>query len=359
VPEWFIGRSKELASLRDVFVHAVRDRHPAVVVVAGDAGSGKSALLTEFERVIDAPSRLRAAGFELEQNVPLACARDLLAELARAPGGESLRDLVFAGGSAVAPIEQLRVFEAAYRAMVGMSPLLVVVDDLQWVDAASLALLHYLIRAAEADGQALVVVSAARRSEAAMEFVDGCSRTLGADRVNWLELGPLGREDGVRLARELAPTLDDQQVEALWRRAEGSPFWLGVLAAGRDSEERVMSTVGRRLAALGSDGAALGALLAVAERPLILEDVAEIQRWPLHRLERTLLVLERRGLAVRDAGSVMIAHDLVRQAVLDTLAPDRFRQIHGLLERGWCAVRVRTLSSCSGASSTLIAVGPT
>jgi DNA-binding NarL/FixJ family response regulator len=331
VPESFVGRSEELAGLRDIFVQAVRRRHPAVVVVEGDAGSGKTALLTEFERVIDAPSRLRATGFELERSVSLACARDLLDGLARAPGGESLRGLVFAGGSGAAPLEQLRVFEAAYRAMVGMSPLLVVVDDLQWVDGASLALLHYLLRAAEADGRALVVASAARRSEAATEFVDACSRTLGADRVNSIELRPLEREDGVRLARDLDPSIDDQQAEAMWRRAEGSPFWLGVLAAGRDGEERVMSTVARRLAALESDGASVCALLAVAERPLIVEDVAEIQRWSLDRVDTAVSTLEGRGLAVREAGSVMIVHDLVRQAVLDTLDADRLRPIHGLL----------------------------
>jgi len=51
-------------------------------------------------------------------------------------------------GEAVAPLEPLRIFETAHRALRQVGRPLLLVDDLQWVDELSLALCHYLVRAA-------------------------------------------------------------------------------------------------------------------------------------------------------------------------------------------------------------------
>jgi eukaryotic-like serine/threonine-protein kinase len=62
------------------------------------------------------------------------------------------------------------VLEAAHRALRAFEPALLVLDDLQWADELSLALCHYLLRAAAEDERRLIVLAAARPSAAAAEF---------------------------------------------------------------------------------------------------------------------------------------------------------------------------------------------
>ena len=243
VPGCFVGRAAEVAALRDLCRQVVRGRVSAVAVVIGDPGSGKSRLLAEFQSLVDVREQISISGYELEQNVPLACARGLLERLKGAPGGEALEELAFGTRAGAAPVEQVRLFEAAYRALGALSPVLVVVDDLHWADDASLALLHYLIRAAHGDHRAVALVAGARRSVRATGVLDSYGRTLGTDRVRCVELGPLDREDGVRLARQLDTDLDQERAEAMWRTAGGSPFWLEVLASGEQREPGIETMV--------------------------------------------------------------------------------------------------------------------
>ena len=328
MPGCFVGRAAEVAALRDLCRQVVLGRVSAVAVVVGDPGSGKTRLLAEFQSLVDVREQISICGYELEQNVPLACARGLLERLKGAPGGEALEELAF-GSRPGAPVEQVRLFEAAYRALGALSPVLVLVDDLHWADDASLALLHYLIRAAHADHRAVALVAGARRSARATGVLDSYGRTLGTDRVRYVELGPLDREDGIRLARQLDPDLDQERAEAMWRTAEGSPFWLEVLASGEQPEPSIATMVARRLAPVGADAASVMALLAIRARPLLAEDIADIQRWPVARVEDAASALEHCGLVVQDGGSLWVAHDLIRHAALQTIPSARIRRIHG------------------------------
>jgi len=107
---------------------------------------------------------IRAGGFEPTKAVPFAALGDFLRTLTGVPGhGTALERLVF-GVSDEPSRDPLRALEAAHRALTGFGMAILAVDDLQWVDEPSVALIHYLLRAAEADERPFVVLAAARPS---------------------------------------------------------------------------------------------------------------------------------------------------------------------------------------------------
>ncbi len=144
-----------------------------------------------------------------------------------------------------------------------------------------------------------------------------------------LDLGPLDRLEGVTFARQLDSTLDERRAEDIWRRAGGSPFWLEVLASGEDSDADIATIVARRVQPLRADAASMLAVLAIAGRPTLTEDVAEIERWPMVRAEHAAADLEDRGLVLHAGGLLWIAHDLIGATVLRAIPAARARRLHG------------------------------
>jgi hypothetical protein len=107
------------------------------------------------------------------------------------------------------------VFEAAHRALRELEPALLVVDDLQWLDELSLALCHYLIRAACDAAHHIAVFAASRLDESGSAL----GESLPRGRVVRIDLGPLGRNEGVELA--LASTRLDSIRGGVRRRLTG------------------------------------------------------------------------------------------------------------------------------------------
>ena len=158
----FVGREGELNELAEVVASAKAGATPSAAVVIGAPGSGKSRLLSEIINRLQPPV-LRVTGYEPEQAVPLTAARELLRTLSRVPiHGVALEAVAFGEqqwGQAGAP---LRLFEAAYRCLADSEPVTLVIDDLQWVDDVSAALVSYLVRASQTDGVSLALLSAGR-----------------------------------------------------------------------------------------------------------------------------------------------------------------------------------------------------
>ena len=154
----FVGREEELGALL-ALAQAVRETPVAAGFVQGDPGCGKSRLLAEVVARAGDDRCLQVTGYEAEQAVPLAAASGLLRSLAEVgEEGKRLEELVFGRAEEAGSLDPLRVFEATHRALRALGGRVLVVDDVQWVDALSLALLHYLVRAAVDVGQPLVLV---------------------------------------------------------------------------------------------------------------------------------------------------------------------------------------------------------
>jgi hypothetical protein len=210
-----LGRRTECAVL-DGLLEGAQARRSGVVVVQGEAGIGKTALL---ERAIEAASEfkvLRSLGVESEMELAFAalhrlCA-PLLDRLDRLPGPQ--RD-------ALATTFGLSAGPAPDRFFVGLAtlgllsevaeerPLLCVVDDAQWLDRASAQALSFVARRLLAES--VVMVFAAR--EPAEEFA-------GLPR---LSVGGLGEADArALLAPVISGRLDERVVERMrgWCQAE-------------------------------------------------------------------------------------------------------------------------------------------
>jgi DNA-binding CsgD family transcriptional regulator len=202
-----------------------------------------------------------------------------------------------------------------------------VIDDVQWVDERSLALLHYLLRAAASTRQPITLIAASRPAPAAAAYRESLAADLPADRRSFIDLGPLPIADGRRLAQSIDHDLDEDAAGDLWRRAGGSPFWVDALARGRAVADRT-SLISDRLRDLSKDAGALLAALAVGARGFADEDMAGLLNWEIDQLRHAARELVARGLATAASGGTQVAHDLIREAASEALPAAARRRLH-------------------------------
>ncbi len=290
--------------------------HVAAAVVFGEPGSGKSRLLAEAALRAPLSNRFRVVGYEPEREVPLTAASDLLLAIAaKAPAAHGLETLLF-GNERDEPrgLRPLRIFESVHRALRTVGPALVLVDDTQWIDELSLALCHYLVRAASDRGESLALIAGGRPSPPSSSLVESLAQVLPPERIRRLELGPLATDEGLELVGMLEPGLAHAAARELVTRAGGSPFWLEALVRTAGAEVDAGRLVTARLRGASGDAGGLLALLAVAGRPLAVGDAAELTGWDVNRTEQAVRELVSRGVAVDSGGTLGLAHDLIRVA---------------------------------------------
>lgn len=314
----FTGRVAERRLIAST-VARVRDGAPAALVVLGPAGAGKSRLLREWSA--DGVRRIDVVGYEPEGGVPFAAAGSLLATLLEV-GPPDARS---AARKAV-PAEPLRLFEAAFGALAAGGPTILVVDDLQWLDPSSVALVHYLVRGALASDLPVGLIAASRPGPESAPTLEALERLFG-DRSGLVvqHLGPLAAEDAIALVRAAVPGMSLEAAEQLWQRVGGSPYWL--LALARAAGDDPGGVLRERLERLSIDAATVLGVLAVAGRPIDAAVAATLLGWAPARLDAAVRDLVRVGVAAEGIDGVRPAHDLVREAVLADL-PERTRRDH-------------------------------
>lgn len=333
----FVGREDELAALHELAATVTRGRRAAALVV-GDPGIGKSRLLGEFAHALRGLAVLRMTGYEPERSVAFAAARDLFGELAGTPKGAVIGRLTESvsepARTASVSALQVRLFEAAHVAREAIGPALLVVDDVQWLDPASAALAHYLLRAAGAPASPMAVVLGGRHAPATVTMWSSIRRLDPAGGVR-LELGPIPRHDALRLANAIAPDVGRDAFEAALDRSAGSPFWLErLLRRGPAGGDEVRG----ELRGLASDPMTALALLACAGRPLPTRSVPELLGWTVRRVHRAGAPLLSAGLLLEGGSEVRVAHDLIRDAVLAHASPELRRPLHAALAE-WLGAR--------------------
>ncbi len=326
----FVGRQVELGALTALVRAARSQRVPIAALVVGEPGTGKSRLLSELMTGSAIATSVRMVGFEPMQSVPLAAAGALLRHLATVPGDGAILDRLVFRGQASEDRDPLRIFEAAHRALASHGPALIAIDDIQWVDERSLALIHYILHAAAAARQPTALVAFGRPSPAAAAMRAAIETDVPAERRAIIDLGPLPLDDGLRLAQSIDHELDDADAGDLWRRAGGSPFWIEALARSRASAEPA-SLTGERLRDLSSDAGALLAVLAIGARPFHDDETAGILGWEAGRTVQASHELIARGLALGIAGATVVAHDLIREAATAAVPEPTKRRLHARL----------------------------
>lgn len=332
----FVGRGAELGDIERVLQTATSERCATAIAIVGEPGSGKSRLLREAQRTLPADRTLTVVGYEPEMRVPFAAASGLLGSLASRPEGSRLAALLErrVGGPSGDTLEPLQIMEATHRVIGTWRDAAIFVDDLQWVDGATASLLHYLLRAATTRPVALV--AATRPSVESARFLDALERLLGdTDRFRSVELGPLAEAEGVRLARELDPTVDAERAARIWSQARGLPFWIDSLARSTaDAGSPFERLYARRVGTLEADASMALAALVVAARPVTIVELARCRGWADERAERAIVGLVDAGLVTAKSGVARLVHDLVREGVERDLDGASVRELH----RAWAAV---------------------
>ena len=364
-PQGLIGRADELHRLEATLDRAEQGR-PQVVLLAGDAGVGKTRLLVEFVgRARGRGVRVLVGGcVELGDigiaYLPVADAlrgladdpadAQLLAEVAAtAPGlGRLLPGIQQAGPRAALArdsLDQPEVFDAVRALLVGRaerSPVVLMLEDLHWADRASRDLVAFLARTLRA-GRVMLVVSyrsdELHRRHPLRPLLAELVRLPGVGR---LELAPFSRAElAEHLAAIAGGSLPTDRMDGIYTRSEGNPFYAEqLLAAGGGDEDvglpvTLADVVLARVQRLSEPAQQVLRVAAVAGRRVSHRLLAEVAGQPEADLERGLREAVDAGVLVADSttGSYLFRHALLQEAVYADLLPGEQVRLHAAYAR--------------------------
>ncbi|WP_437960341.1 AAA family ATPase [Sorangium sp. So ce119] len=363
----FVGRRAELDGLRAA-LSAVAPGEPAAVHLSGPSGIGKSELVRAFVREASAEARLMLLRSRChpQESVPFKALDGAIDDLS-----EHLIEGSPAGGCALPDAGPLLRLFPVLRRVPGLDaqtaepdvdarivrqrgaralreilsrigaeqPVVLWIDDLQWGDLDSLALLRAILQGPEAP--AVLLVTSSRVEDAGSNPILGALAhdpwPLDAARSFQIELGPLPPADSLALARRWLPGADAIRLDMVVRDSRGSPFFVGELAraGAHDGPGSALDAlVAQRLSALPELERRVLEVTSVAGRPLpehLVLRAAALERGArplLSSLERACLLRS----APRGSGPVFDTyHDRIREAVVSHLAPESLRGCHRVL----------------------------
>jgi eukaryotic-like serine/threonine-protein kinase len=381
----FIGRIEQLEQLESAFV-ATEKGTPVTVMLRGQSGMGKSALVRHFLHEVQRrdPSLVVFTGRCYEQeSVPYKAVDSLIDDLARYLKRTSpleakalmptdvaalarlfpvLQELEQLSKGRRRPVEIRDSQELRRRAFAALRELLarmtddrrviLFLDDVQWGDRDSAALLAELLR--PPDAPPLLVIAAHRTEEA-----ESSPLLMELRKIREAEENALGEVREIALetltaneAHDLARTLlqdslvnsetNGGRVDAIAREAGGSPFFIVELARYSEStglttgeygagDMALDSVIHSRISLLPEGGRDLLEVVAVAGRPIVA--TAANTAAGLHREDQAMLARLRADhlLRTRVRGGrdeIDTYHDRIREAILSALPPERRRARH-------------------------------
>jgi DNA-binding CsgD family transcriptional regulator len=358
---FFVGRTFELRRL-DAVLERAEQGSPQVVLVAGDAGVGKTRLLLALA------DRARRRGMRVLMGASVELGDIGLAYL---PVVDALRELgddpeeadLLAGVAVTAPglgrllpgidpaaptgdaLDQLQVLDAVRAVLVGRaqrSPVLLMLEDLHWADRATRDLVAFLARTLRS-GRVTLVVSyrsdELHRRHPLRPLLAELVRLPGVER---LELAPFTRAELAdhleAIARAPLPT---GQLDGIYARSEGNPFYAEqLLAAGAgDPGVELPATLAEvllaRIQGLSEPAQRVLRVAAVAGRRVPHRLLAGAAGLPEADLERGLHEAVGAGVLATDVatGGYAFRHALLQEAVYGDLLPGEQVRLHAAYAR--------------------------
>jgi predicted ATPase/DNA-binding CsgD family transcriptional regulator len=369
----FVGRAKELEALHSALDQAIAGRG-SCVIVSGEAGVGKSYLLSALRRQATEAGWQTLEGHCFEQDLsvpyaPLAFAlhsffdhltRHQLLESLGAAAREFARilpelnteiDRVEPGADLDPEAEKRRFFEVLIRwlfGLAGATPLLLMVEDLHWSDDGSLEFLRFLARRISAHPILLMLTYRSPLLQARLvDLMTNLDREAG---VLELRLDPLSRAETGKLANhllELEDPLPNTFIDQIYDLTGGNPFFIGeilnsVAAAEIDPnqwwrnpsfEVRIPRSIKRlvqqRLRGLSRDARHTVNLAAISGRIFDFSILQDLTGFREQRLLEAIKELVAAGLVLEEsAEQFAFRHALTREALYDRLLIRERRALH-------------------------------
>lgn len=371
----FFGRQEEFGRLRGEW-ELVRSGTGRGVAIIGEPGIGKSRLCDHFLRLcaIQGARILQGRSHLTDQHLPysaivgmlLGSVRDSdIIELPREWSAilvellPEFRPLV-PGLERQAPLEgeggRRRLFEAFVQLFLRMSadsPLVLCIDDFQWADESSAALVHYCTRRL-AGSAVLILLSMRPEGEVSLLPVNATASAdgsgLGYSKIV-LEALPFGEVEQIiqSFAERQVVQLSESMRHVIYDQVGGRPFFVleivraiaqGELSWESDQDrERYGSTsvmlpatveefLNRSMSGLGAEAAPVITTLAVLGNradPQLLREVADIEN---DTLARGVEELVARGLVQETEAEVVFSHDLIREAAYRAISKTKRRLLH-------------------------------
>jgi DNA-binding SARP family transcriptional activator/predicted ATPase len=334
-----IGRDTEWKALQQWRSHCRDQRQPPeLLLLLGEPGIGKTRFLTELASTAQSSGEtvLWGWGFEAELLRPYGVWVDIFQAIGATQFLDELKSLVLNVDSA-ASLNRGRLFDLATHFMTQLaaaSPVLVVLDDSQWLDETSIAFLHYAFRLLSPQVPIWFACAARKREIATNLPADRLIQALHREhRIRRVELAPLSCEQTLALAQAVGW---EGNGDRLFTSSGGNPlFTLEILRSQSQSDdittlEMLIQGRLRQLDDATRDLVLWAAALGRSFNPTALATVADC---PLPRLLNAIDQLEQHGM-IRPGntadGEVVydFAHDIVRQVAYQQLSEPRRRLIH-------------------------------
>jgi eukaryotic-like serine/threonine-protein kinase len=350
----FVGRSAALARVRGCLEQA-RAGRGCIVAIAGEPGIGKTHLAEVSAEKAGELGMPSAWGHcrELEAAPPFWPFVQLLRGALQACSSPAVRDALDGALAALMPeghtpagwgadASSYRLFDRVTRTLQKVAegePWLLVLDDLQWADAASLRLLAYM--AAEMAHMRLVILATARNTEPYLG--DGrFAHILGHANCEHIELDRLTEAD---VAEYTALSLGKSEREvsrAVFAKSEGNPFFMvellrpfGPLVSPRVDELALsgpaLDIVRPRLRTLSPESTSVLSAAAVVGRDFDLGLLAYVSELDPQVL-LDLLEAARETNAIltpsKPPGHFAFGHDLIRSVLLEHVSAGQSARLH-------------------------------
>jgi DNA-binding CsgD family transcriptional regulator len=334
-----LGREAQRAAI-DELLEGARRRTSGVLVLSGEAGSGKTTLLAYARSTAGGLRVLTAEGIQAESNLAFSGLADLvypvLSKLGRIPEVQAASLGAALALGPPAPGDRFTTYMAALNLIAAAAeeqPLLIVVDDAQWLDPASAEALFFAARRLGAEGVAMLI---AIRSESELP-----ADPTGLDIH---DLAPLSSRDSLALLERHPRPIAREVAEAICSASIGNPLALVEVPSLLSEAQlngyeplpnplpvgpRLMRAFQPRLANLPLPTRSV-LLLAAASGATSMATLSRAAATMGIAANRAIAAAEEGGL-IEVSGSLRFRHPLIRSAVYESASPALRRQAHAAI----------------------------
>lgn len=393
-----VGRQAEWRKLLDGWI-AAASGNPSCVVLAGEAGVGKTRLAEELLNWVSDQGYAVVKAHSYAAEGALAYA-PVVTWLRSAPTNRHLSTLEPIWLSEVARLltelllqfptlpvprpmtegwQRQHLFEALARAILTLGePILLFLDDLQWSDRDTLEWLHYLLRRQQTQGGPRLLLLGTERSE---EITSGHPLTAlleglrRSNQVTQIEIGPLNEAETVSLAKTVfEQALTSAQAAQLYAETEGNPLFVVETMRARQGDnarldpesqphasqstvsplpQKVQVVIDTRLGQLTANAREVAGLAAAVGREFTFAILARASSQSEENLVGSLDELcQRRIVRERSAEIYDFSHDKLREVAYRTLSTARRRMLHRRIAEAIIALHGERLDPVSGQVAT-------